>query len=381
MLFDTVTHVSYLLPQNITIPKLVFCEPIKFHLLRMPVNSQNIGQYTPSAILRASDNSTHMIDSVITDIEDVVKFYNRSKDPCHEMPFEIERFTKHGDVCITLRFKPASEIRQPTDTHIPLYRHMYTTKLNTILSPVVAEDGNRTKVRWLYFAHAPEKKCYGNYDPYITRFTQQPHDIYLGLTFSYMKVKLMGWPYKSKCIDYKVKRNLESQAHCYEECYKAAALAKTGYLPSTLLGEESDTVILAKPNCNETICFKDIRFRCGEECQYPDCLSEKFVIEQLWEEASPSNDSTRRRTEIALHPPQRPMTSVKEEPKVSTIDFISFLLGAFGFWFAFSPLVYLTTSEKAGRVIGHCLAYWGKFGGKRTQLPIDIQDGDYVARV
>ncbi|KAI1304922.1 hypothetical protein HDE_01646 [Halotydeus destructor] len=377
--FDTVTQVSYLPPKEVKVPKLVFCEPIKDHLLRLSDANAPIERYTPKAILESCHDAVGMIVKVVTDIDDEVTEYLGKENPIEDLPFEFERFTKHDSVCLTLRLKNLSLVRQPTDVNIPMLNRLYEAEINTILSPVVFSNRSSNQVRWKFFAHEPEKKCYGNFDPHITRLAKNPRVLDIGLTFSYTKVELHKSFFWSKCTE-RANGKFESQAHCYEDCYKTAALKKTGSLPSTLLGEVTDTFNVSQPSCSETIDLKNIRLECKTKCESPDCITEKFVLEQLWEEWYVAEDVVSKTT-ISLLPPQMPMTSVKEEPKVSIIDFISFLLSAIGFWFAFSPLVYLATSAKVQRAIGQLVLCAGRLQGKLIKPNSDLHETYHVSKV
>ncbi|KAI1304921.1 hypothetical protein HDE_01645 [Halotydeus destructor] len=356
----------------IRVPKLVFCEPIFTHMLRKSLYFSSQSQYTPADILNSSINGMKMVEYVKIVHDERRITYHHARDSYEAMPFEIERFTKHNMACITLKLKNYGEVKQPNEINVPMNDYMYSIRVNTILSPV-SHKGKTFAVPWKIFAHEPEKTCYGNFDPYIHRFVSEPQYLHIGLTFSYKRFQLKEWPHGSECIDYKKDTAYESQAHCFEACYKAKALNKINALPSTLLGNGRDNVAISQPGCREARALDDIREDCRDVCRNPDCILERFVMEQVSAAVYPMKFN-KSKTIINLHLPHKPMTSVKEEPKVSVIDFLSFMLGAVGFWFAFSPLVFLTTSKNAEKTFGLVRACMDKYGGRLLKKPINIPE-------
>lgn len=170
---------------------------------------------------------------------------------------------------------------------------------------------------------------------------------YFTLTYSRLLSKRLPAPYITNCYNYS-NDNLESSKHCYERCLTNKTIVNFGKVPFT--------GIIDKPLPFKHMLIDDIRnvtfsnqltkleIDCRSLCSRPDCVEETFLpklsssLPGIWG------------IYFRLAIPNEPDIVANSEPLITTIDYVTYILSCFSFWFSASPLQLYIVSTRAKRL-------------------------------
>lgn len=163
---------------------------------------------------------------------------------------------------------------------------------------------------------------------------------FITLSYSVYKSTLMKYPYKTNCIDYE-DREFESQFQCIDSCVTKEYESRLTFNPFTTLTRDPAATV---PNITQVAnSFDDVTFideLCNDKCKEPDCKSVLFVPKIVG--TTESEDF-----EYELYLSVDPVISTKLKPEINIIDFVTYILSCIGFWFGFSPLVFIGSFKVA----------------------------------
>lgn len=179
------------------------------------------------------------------------------------------------------------------------------------------------------------------------------------ISYSYTKNTLLTTPYDTNCFNYKTVQ-LDSQANCFENCVLYAA-TRNHIEPKTIITRKSVDhepikVMVSNYNCKLNItefqgreelkCFLQLSQICNEICKKRDCIKEIFLakLEDVFHQ-SMGEFSSRTFREATIRLQVKPLNSlsviVTHLPRITPVDYITYLLSCVSFWLGISPLSFL----------------------------------------
>lgn len=178
----------------------------------------------------------------------------------------------------------------------------------------------------------------------------------IGLSYSRYRTSMLRYPYHPRCEDYRLTHNVESQAHCFDKCVLEEGRWKIEMTsPFVLIDNssvENPTFLkerLFRNSASSTAkeekfaTLRQIEANCHNKvCAFSDCKKDSYILSLVYKELATTPG-------IAMFEPDRPDIITIFTPKISGIDYITYVLSCLGFWFGFSPLMFLTKSWFAKR--------------------------------
>lgn len=152
----------------------------------------------------------------------------------------------------------------------------------------------------------------------------------------------MSHPYKPKCLNYiNAAPSVASQAQAYDHCFTK--------MFSDLYSELPYNQVLTKHMTLKYTSLKEMLARgsayrinitrmekaCTRKTKLPDCKREIYI--PILRTAKDGRDPA-----IRILAPGLPQIVTTSVAKIEPIDYVTYILSCFSFWFAFSPLVFMT---------------------------------------
>lgn len=160
------------------------------------------------------------------------------------------------------------------------------------------------------------------------------------LSYEYYRSKTLPYPYTTNCVEYR-DRGYESRAHAYDSCVVRETLTNFEQAPRSILaGIDSDYKYL--PNYltfNETfrLQYAKIEDYCVAITKNEECDRELYVARLVEARLEKGVEAY-----LGMVESGSPSIVVISVASIEAIDYVTYVLSCFSFWFAFSPLVFLT---------------------------------------
>lgn len=193
---------------------------------------------------------------------------------------------------------------------------------------------------WYLYMIPAETKSYDVIDSLLElQPIQKPYaNLTTLLSFDYVKSISKPYPYQTNCLDYK-QQNFDSRAHAYAQCIRERFLDDSGAVPAFIPISQTDDIWvmheIAMLFPNESIT--EIQRYCMAITSRSDCHQELYIPRLL-------RTSTIGRY-LSVQAPGTPQIVTSAKAKIDLIDFVTYVLSCLSFWFAFSPLVFLTDGK------------------------------------
>lgn len=308
-------------------------------------HSEQFSTGITTGILTVSDifNATPSPDDILNDERCNVVLHNSSSylsQPSNCAPiFEIRKFYKERYICYSFEFLPMRD----TDGFL------YSTLSNTLdLSKMyfrlqVPEDRFDNMSQFLFFMTKSSKLPRGNSDNFsfssrIRGSSRNPKFARLQMyDMSYLRFSstLLPPPFQTRCQNYE-NFGFESDTHCYDACLMNFTLKEFDRVPFTTAVEHPYEAyhLGTKDIRNETLRKQLSAFEhiCRETCSRPNC-EEDIFIPKVTTKFIAGNFIL-----FALRLPNEPDIIATAHPQLTAVDFITYILSCFSFWFGFSPL-------------------------------------------
>lgn len=161
------------------------------------------------------------------------------------------------------------------------------------------------------------------------------------LSYEYIRSELLTYPYKTNCRNYN-HVNKQSRAHAMQSCFDILVYGRYRKLPKeSLLGIDNEEPLLSLEygDTSMTIAFDTFKTQCEVRFKNPDCTTELYM---------PYLVNTLRMTSwnfLGFEASEKPQIVTKSKPVIDIIDYVTYVLSCFSFWFAFSPLIMLTNKR------------------------------------
>jgi len=184
------------------------------------------------------------------------------------------------------------------------------------------------------------KSCPRSFQTYINPpgqpLTQRTQNIfYEGATTKYitndiMQSSLLGYPFKTQCVDYKKRINKMSQEECTHDCERDRILLKFNSVAKNLRGYMSDSNASYDLRYN-LILYKNISYLCRQRCRFDDCFHVNYSPRLISQNHGKSSD-------IYVTVSKTPVINTLTLPNIPIIAFITNILSTFGIWLGISLL-------------------------------------------
>lgn len=199
-----------------------------------------------------------------------------------------------------------------------------------------------SKGQWYLFLIPLELDFYGSNDNglILPNIGVNDKPYRLSVSYSYFRSELLPFPYKTNCRDYS-DIGKQSQAHAIQSCFDDCIYGIYKRLPSTsLISEKIDEYVIDFPSytksSNLSIDARSCRLTCQTKNQKPDCVTETYLPNSL------NLKAMKGVRYIGLATCTKPQISTKSIAAIDIVDYVTYILSSFSFWFAFSPLMVLT---------------------------------------
>lgn len=323
--YETVNDVIVTQSNPTPPPKLVICsQPEAFLNNNTKIN---LTKPVPSLILNSSIPPEEVLDVVFYRKfgfqQDILSNFSTSNDT-----IAIEIFYKRLRTCYSFDISPTVDVDR-SDLH---------TAVNGYLTYILKEPFLNISYGWWLQLLPPGTHSYGVIES-ILEIEATKNDHYLTRTtisYDYIETSSMPAPYRTACYDYK-KKNFESRAHAYDSCIRNA-FSELGKLPSFLYTNMQDSMEVI-PNyhiANNHEHLRAIQESCGTRTRWVDCEQKLYLPYFV--------NSRQKGRVVHIASPARPAILTKAKAQIGMWDLITYILSSLSFWFAFSPLVFLTES-------------------------------------
>ena len=116
-----------------------------------------------------------------------------------------------------------------------------------------------------------------------------------------------------------------SERHCYDECHLNLSLEIQGMIPVSVIKERRFNGMVY-PGASELV---QIKSNCTTRCHKIQCNSDDFVPVLI-------HSIPRQRLEVVLQASPDSLFKTISQPKISLIDFVTYIISCVGFWFGIS---------------------------------------------
>lgn len=322
---ETVTEVQVAFPPVIAFPKLVFCSP-QFGVI---TRTRNISSVETLNLMTCGSPAQILPGQSVVDKFKPQKFQYRQ--PNIPNPTTADAFLMYGHVCFT------GGINQRLNNWT--IEQMIGDAQGAGFIVTISND-ILVDMSWRTYAASPNTNVYAPSSAYII-FFPRPRTTYY-LSYARIENRRLTWPYSSNCVNY-TQRGYQSQSHCFNECMLTTSIARHGLISFTSVANRSLNYAIPHHGYSpETQRFLNsvpqIEQRCKRRCKKQDCVQEKHLVafvgqrKQLPWMVEP---------QFMAGPPNTPDTVTVEKPLIDWIDYVTYVLSAIGFWFAFSPLTFM----------------------------------------
>ena len=341
--YDVVSEVSIGRSSPMVPPQVIVCVYQHFAY-------RNISEYRSSNTIRA------ILDSTYDPKELMVKYTIHKNESYQSDWFEsptinssyliVDKFIKRYKICYSIRLNSGLQYREALLTNGIGWPHFYSVQLNA------TKFGSCDLV--MLYMHPADRHFYGLSNAFTENYRALTnHSLGIGdknhVVISYSRgMRVMkGPPYRTMCLNYS-DIGYESRGHCFEDCLYRLAIKEIGKVPfSIMVNQPVDLPMMSfRDDGNDTISKKlfQLEQRCSRNCTRKDCIKMEFVPKVM---SSMKSDNLT----IELYAPNEPGIVSIYKPKISLIDYITYVLSCIGFWFAFSPLVFLLDNDVLRKVL------------------------------
>ena len=315
--FDTVTSISFNYADNVSLPKFVHCfaaneyETIKEAKVDLQQSPHQLHQMV--IVVDTCKENSYIVNVTI-----VEEKFLRDHRICYSIDIELEQF----------------DIRCLASNSVVAYLYLNQTLLEQVL------NHSSSTVMSLYMQ--PKNLVFRRpmYKSLSLNTAKKGSDV----SYTYHREELLSWPYATDCVNY---QGYESQDHCLIEC-KREFLQKLDMFPIDLVifnhsYFESDDIKVFPKFAQET-ALKSVQ--CPEKCRFRDCVREEYSPT-----LSPSSglvdlvgdiEEADSRFGLLITVPFQPQMVTRSKPKITLIDYLTYIASCLNFWLAFSPLVLMT---------------------------------------
>lgn len=166
------------------------------------------------------------------------------------------------------------------------------------------------------------------------------------LSYDYYRSERLPPPHATQCRDYSRDGSM-SRAATYDKCVKRQSNDTYGLVPSFVTFKEDEDYVMHSfivatfggPRLSEQ-SFDKIREDCKFQTRWKDCVQELYIptIERFYK----ASRFEYLNTEFKLKVPSRPLIKALSKASVELVDYVTCVLSSISFWFAFSPLTFVT---------------------------------------
>jgi len=337
--YDTVTTVSYGRPSNYTSPKMIVCFP----KLARKMSMSNVSSFSPNIVNPGSIFDRYDIRTRLGDLRAIK----------HRVMFEV--FIKRDDLCYSAVAKDTDQVKKldmlngdPT-----LFGILFEKRTINCLHSAPSEDPV------MFYLHSNQTFYEDRFSFVRLMMTEDGADV----TYSRIDEIRKPPPFETNCTRYDQKYGFESQAHCFAICMEQSPLYRYQQLKATFIRPDE----IKKYDLKDT-SWLDKEVQCQDQCKSPDCVKHYFIPTLMATSArhgdvlnqavnSTTNltlsfDDRRNVFPLALLAPPGSDMTYEAKPKISLIDYLTYISSCANFWLGFSPLVFLLTNGQLRNLFG-----------------------------
>ncbi|KAI1300148.1 hypothetical protein HDE_03510 [Halotydeus destructor] len=319
-----------------TPPTLVSC-----FKLRQVVANLDEDEFTPNFVFTNSFDVEHVIDNCT--IRSPKTYYLDDYKPC-EGHFTVEKFTKHRYMCYSFRpmhTEPYYSYYITNGYYAPRY---YKISLNRSFALYADKNYIYTHDRKARYFRGQSQSYTELFRPLSIRSNRPSYSIHSYVTLSYVKYEstLKEAPYDTNCYNY-IQSNFTSQSRCYEDCVRQATVREHNLIPFSIVVYDKTDIpyVTRKLYRNETLALSlyKIEHTCNLTCSYPDCNDVDYIPVVITTEGLDH-------LLYDMYVTNEPITRTVFIAKFGLQDYAIYISTCISFWFGFSPLYFMASSEK-----------------------------------
>ena len=322
--YEWTTNVEIQHKEHIDSPAIITCFELNPRLLNVTVKT--IFELTPSIDLITSMTLLRLSNG-----------YEPLSSVEPSVHFDMYKFLKQHSVCYSYG------LRNPPTYHASVLSNgiwepvIFVILLNSDL--MVSQNVSQFNT---FYMQSTNARFFGNSKSFVkTGIDMKSNTNAVSLRYSHIEYHLLEYPYRSECISYDLRTQYESQGHCYDSCMSNSVIEQLNEVPFSVMtiDDQLDLRLVNGLDTNST--KREIYVRlvddCERDCKRKDCELNSFVPEYM-------NNFVWNQVLVKMYIPNEPKLTVYLNPKMITIDYITYLLSCVSFWLGFSPLSFFSSS-------------------------------------
>lgn len=340
--YETSTHVIIDKMKIITIPKVYIHIPAS---TLFKDNKKCVkGEYcTTKNVLDYFSNNTFINHHFTPKIGDIFSVcFIRStvtglQIPCNHTK-AMEKSTTSRSLLYSVQYDETNSIKSKL---LVEYDVLYFLKLNFTDNPSV------TEADLILHSQGQDLNQVDSYVSYKINFSYTETFPVISFRYDHHQINGLEYPYDTDCFDYST-IGFKSKTHCIVLCcefnYRTNMNKSSQFIVSKTPYDIPIRNVVAGGNMScssldgNRECGSKIRANCQNACYRDDCIKHFFMPKQSYTTYSSSNG---KNLQILLRAPNQLTTSITYKPRISLIDFITYLLSCISFWLGWSPLGFL----------------------------------------
>lgn len=356
--YDAVTQLTIRRPKRIIPPSLVIC--IDYVSLLNETTKPRVANLTLDNILDISPEYDKLTTNCSRHETDGYAWHEVN---CSSA-FKVTKFVKQGYTCYDYTLSSNASIS---------YRHLTNSFYTPHVFRIIWDPLLITQVNYMtFYMKSPSRQLRGNCDAFaentrdiVDAKTGESEQNAVWFTYATFNSVLLPLPYKTRCRNY-TDSGFKSQEHCYEKCVRNLAVQEINKMPfsirvtrttqyrnlTVISGTDIENVTLAKQLSN-------LEKRCDLNCESPDC-NEQDIVPRIIANAKGF------KPEFTVYASNEPDITTRFKPKVTMVEFLTYVLSIVGCWLGISPLGALIGIDVFGR-LRDCSCFSGKQSDKTNE--------------
>lgn len=343
--YDTVTELAFSRSNKLKPPKVILCFPQACALNQVVAANRTFWSMTVKELFEASYSPDDLTDQYRIHSNTSYGSEHQGHDNLSDTYISSTKFLKRNHICYSFQL----------NLDIEFYEHHLT---NSFLSPrFYMMSLNATKLPcafYMYYMTGPGQGFYGKSNSFaevnrriINDTTKEGTKNWVVMSYIRFHRTLKGPPYRTNCLDYRTV-GFKSRGHCFESCLTKQSIKTLGKVPFSVTTEVAIDLPLITwlddRNASFAKQLQSLEMYCSRQCKRKDCVIDEYVPVVL-------DTSKSTRITYELYPPTQPDISSHLKPKITLIDFVTYLLSCVSFWLALSPLSFLLDNNYVKRFV------------------------------
>ncbi|KAI1301391.1 hypothetical protein HDE_03047 [Halotydeus destructor] len=336
--YETVSEVSIGKETQIVPPKMIMCMEAEAAARNATEYERIISSYSDEMTVGAILDNSY-------DIEELIQYYYVHDADSYTFRkyyyigslLKSKKFLKRNSVCYSFYL----------DASVKFPEHYLTNGLQMprIFAVKMRADFLANSTFDIFYMHPSnldfhgKSNRFGENNRFVTnKTTGEGNNNWVIFTYSRITRKYLGPPYTTNCLDY-TEKGFQSRGHCFESCLTKASIRELNFVPFSVSSYESLNVTLMDVTHNNDDIVMDklrkLERDCSERCKQKDCFKMEYTPKLI------STIKDTNSVVVELYSPNEPGIQSVSKPKITLIDYVTYVLSCLGFWFAFSPLVFM----------------------------------------